>query len=89
MTRPERQLAWTAQFGLLPTRRQALNDPLITSDSGLRISAEQMQAGRVISLGTNANAILNAMSEPLRRAIDGELTPPEAAEMMQRNVNPK
>ncbi len=86
ITRPERQLAWTAQFGLLPTRRQALDDPLIVNNAALRASAQQMQAGRVVPLGTNADTILNAMREPLRGVIDGELTPQEAVQMMQLNA---
>lgn len=86
ITRPERQLAWTTQFGLLPTRREALNDPIIMNDSTKRVSAAQMQAGRIIPLGTNANLLLDAMREPLQGVIDGELTPQEAAAMMQANA---
>jgi len=86
LTAPERQLAWTEQFGLLPTRRRALNDSLIAGNPALRISAAQMQAGQSVPLGVNTNAILNAMREPLRAALEGGLTVAEAAEMMQRNV---
>ena len=45
-----------------------------------------MLAGRTIPLGTNANMLLNAMRGPLQGVIDGELTPQEAADMMQRNA---
>lgn len=86
ITRPERQLVWTSRFGLLPTRRQAFDDPLIINDSTLRASANQMRAGRVVPLGTNTNTILNAMRDPLRAALDGELTPSEAVELMQTNA---
>ena len=86
ITGPERQLNWTTQFGLLPTRRQALDDPLIANDPALRVSAAQLRAGQVVPLGVNTNAILDAMREPLRGVLDGELTPEEAAELMQRNV---
>jgi hypothetical protein len=40
----------------------------------------------VVPLGTNANTILNAMRDPLRAALDGELTPSEAVELMQTNA---
>jgi ABC-type glycerol-3-phosphate transport system substrate-binding protein len=83
---PDRQLAWTEQFGLLPTRRQALDEPLIAGHPALGISAAQMQAGQSVPLGVNTNAILNAMREPLRGALEGDLTVTEAAEMMQQNV---
>ncbi len=86
ITRPERQLDRTVRFGLLPTRREALDDPLIVNDSTLRLSAEQMLAGRTIPLGVNADALLNAMREPLRQVLAGELTPEQAAEKMQENV---
>ncbi len=83
ITRPERQLAWTVRFGLLPTRLGALDDLVIVNDSALRTSTAQMLAGRTVPLGANANVLLNAMREPLQGVIDGELTPQEAAEMMQ------
>ncbi len=87
ITRPERQLAWTTEFGLLPTRRQALDDPTIVNNAALRVSARQMQAGRVVPLGTNINLILDAMREPLRGVVEGELSPSDAAQMMQEAVS--
>lgn len=89
VTRPERQLDRTMRFGLLPTRREALDDPLIVNDSALRTSSEQMLAGRAIPLGVNPDALLNALREPLRQALAAELTPEEAAKLMQENANPK
>ena len=86
ITRPERQLAWINQFGLLPTRREALNAPLIVNDPVLRVSSTQMQAGQAIPLGVNVNFLLDAMREPIRQVIDDELAPKEAAEMMQANA---
>jgi ABC-type glycerol-3-phosphate transport system substrate-binding protein len=86
VTRPERQLERAVRFGLLPTRREALDDPVIVNDSALRLSAEQMLAGRTVPLGTNADALLNIMREPLRQALEGKLTPEQAAEMMQANA---
>jgi ABC-type glycerol-3-phosphate transport system substrate-binding protein len=86
VTRPERQLDRAVRFGLLPTRREALDDPIIVNDSALRLSVEQMLAGRTVPLGTNADALLNAMREPLRQALEGKLTPEQAAEMMQANA---
>jgi ABC-type glycerol-3-phosphate transport system substrate-binding protein len=87
ITRPERQLAWTSQFGLLPTRRQALDAPLIGNNPALKVSVRQMRASRMVPLGVNANALLNQMREPLRQAIDGKLTPAEAAKLMQRALS--
>jgi ABC-type glycerol-3-phosphate transport system substrate-binding protein len=84
ITHPERQLAWTAQFGLLPTRRQALDDSAIVNNPALRVSVEQMRTGRMVPLATNANAILDLMRQPLQGVIDGDLSPAEAAEMMQQ-----
>jgi maltose-binding protein MalE len=86
MTRPERQLTWTRQFGLLPSRREALDEPFITNDPILRVSARQMQAGQAVPLETNTNLLLDAMREPLRGLLEGELTPEEAAELMQMNA---
>lgn len=86
VTRPEWQVERTSRFGLLPTRREALNDPAIVNDPILRTSVEQMLAGQAVPLGVNPDALLNAMREPLRQALDGKLTPEQAAEMMQANA---
>lgn len=80
---PERQLAWTEQFGLLPSRRDALASPQILTNSTLRISAQQLQAGRGVPLGVDTNALLDAMREPLQQVLAGELQPATAAELMQ------
>jgi ABC-type glycerol-3-phosphate transport system substrate-binding protein len=86
VTRPERQLEWTQQFGLLPTRTEALQDPLILSDPFLRVSAQQMQAGRGLLLGVDANHILDAMRDPLRAMLEGDMVPKEAARAMQAAI---
>jgi arabinogalactan oligomer/maltooligosaccharide transport system substrate-binding protein len=83
ITAPERQLAWTSQFGLLPTRLGALSDPAILGDPVLGVSAQQMQAGRGLLLGVDANRILDAMREPLRAVLEGDMVPAEAARAMQ------
>jgi ABC-type glycerol-3-phosphate transport system substrate-binding protein len=83
ITRSERQLAWTEEFGLLPTRRDALIAPQILTDPTLRLSAQQLQAGRGIPLGINADAILDAMRESLAEMLTGAIDPAEAARLMQ------
>ncbi|GAB4437330.1 MAG: hypothetical protein Kow0031_19160 [Anaerolineae bacterium] len=86
ITQPERQLAWAAKFGLLPTRRPALDDPLITTDAIRRISAAQMRAGQTLPLGINPNQLLDAMRDPLAQLLAGSLTPEQAAKQMQQNL---
>jgi ABC-type glycerol-3-phosphate transport system substrate-binding protein len=83
ITTPERQLQWTGRFGTLPTRLEALRDPAILSDPALRVSAQQMQAGRGLSLGVDANRLLDAMRDPLRAVLEGDMAPQEAARAMQ------
>lgn len=86
ITAPERQLAWTAQFGTLPTRVAALKDPAILTDPYLRPSAQQMQAGRGLPLGVDANHIFDAMREPLRAVLNGDMVPEDAARAMQAGL---
>ncbi len=86
ITQADRQLTWTQAFGLLPTRREALNSPQILTDPALRISAQQLQAGRGVPLNTNLNEILDAMRSPLAQLLAGTLTPAEAAALMQENT---
>jgi arabinogalactan oligomer/maltooligosaccharide transport system substrate-binding protein len=83
VTTPQRQLDWTAQFGLLPTRREALKAPIILDDPLLEISAQQMQGGRGLLLGVDVNRIFDAMRGPLRAVLDGDMVPEEAARAMQ------
>ena len=86
VTAPERQLEWTTRYGALPTRLEALSDPAIQSDPALRVSAQQMQAGRGLMLGVDANRIFDAMREPLRAVLEGDMVPEEAAGAMQAAV---
>lgn len=85
VTRPERQLAWTEQFGLLPTRRAALTSPEILTNSVLRVSAQQLQSGQGVPLGIDLNALLDAMRDPLRQLLTGAFSPDEAADLMADN----
>jgi ABC-type glycerol-3-phosphate transport system substrate-binding protein len=80
---PQRQLDRTARFGILPTQVDALQDPAILSDPTLQASAQQMQAGRGLLLGVDANRILDAMRQPLRAVLEGDMAPEEAAQAMQ------
>ena len=86
VTRPDRQLAWAAKFGTLPTRRDALNDPLIVNDAVRRVSAAQLLAGQSLPLGIDANVLLDAMRGPLQQVLAGQLSPAKAAEQMQANL---
>jgi ABC-type glycerol-3-phosphate transport system substrate-binding protein len=83
---PQRQLDWLERFGQLPSHRRALEDPRVLTGPWLRSSALQMQAGRALPLGVDANRVLDAMRAPLQAAVDGEMTPAEAARAMQRAV---
>lgn len=88
VTTPERQMAWAAKFGQMPTRREALSAPLIVNDAVRRTSAAQMRAGQTLPPGINANALLDAMRDPLQAMLAGDLTPQEAAAQMQANTAP-
>jgi arabinogalactan oligomer/maltooligosaccharide transport system substrate-binding protein len=83
---PEQQLGWTESFGLLPTQRNALADPLIRNDPFLRISAAGMQAGRGVPPGSDLFLIFQAMREPLAACLRGTIEPEEAAAAMQAAV---
>ena len=82
ITRAERQLVWTEEFGLLPTRRDALNSPQILTDPALRVSAQQLQNGKGLPLDVDAVSLLNAMRQPLDFMLRGKIEPTEAAAQM-------
>lgn len=83
---PERQVRWALCFDVLPTHREALQDIRILSDPHLRVSVQQMQVGRALPLGIDANYVLEAMRDPLRAVLDGNIIPDEAAWAMQQNA---
>ena len=88
LSRPERQLVWTTEFGTMPPRREALDDPVVVSDVVRRTSAAQMRAGRMLPLGVSPNLILDAMRQPLQQVIDGTMTPAGAAAQIEANLAP-
>jgi ABC-type glycerol-3-phosphate transport system substrate-binding protein len=83
-TRPERQLAWAERFGVLPTRTSALDTLAASGDTLLSVSARQLEAGHGLVLGADANRIMDAMRQPLRRVLDGDMVPEDAASSMQQ-----
>lgn len=80
---PERQLDWARRFGLLPTRRLAIGDPRLVHDTRLGVSASQLQAGRSLLMGVDANYLLDAMRGPLRWLLAGAMSPEDATHAMQ------
>ncbi len=88
LTEPERQLSWAERFGSLPSRRTALQDARIVDDPWLGPSARQMQTGRGLLLGVDANRILDVMRGPLQQVLDGDMVPKEAAQAMQAALEP-
>lgn len=85
VTRPERQLTWFEQFGLLPTRVAALEQLQREADPISRVSVSQLLDGQALPLEVDVNRLLEAMRQPLRHALSGQLTPQQAAQAMQQN----
>jgi maltose-binding protein MalE len=83
---PERQMRWALRFNALPTHRDALRDIRLLEHPHLRVSAQQMQTGRALPLGVDANQVLEAMRVPLRALLNGAMTPAEAARATQQNA---
>ena len=86
VTRVDRQLAWAERFGLLPAQKSALDALLTKNDPWLSVQVEQLEAGHGLVLGADANQILDAIRQPLRQVLDGDLVPEDAARRMQQAV---
>lgn len=86
VTDPARQLKWMAQFGALPTCHKALTAPDVLTNAVWRVSAAEMQAGRGVPLGVDANRILDAMRQPLSDFLGGKIDAETAAARMQSAV---
>jgi arabinogalactan oligomer / maltooligosaccharide transport system permease protein len=83
LTTVESERQFMSRLKTLPSRRELLDDPLLTTDATLRNSAIQMQNGRAMPVIAELRAIWDSMRPHYQALLGGAESPAEAAHGMQ------
>lgn len=86
LTASSQQLEYTKQFGSIPTRKDAWNDPAFTADPILQQSIYQLEVGKPMPVVTELRWIWDAMRPAYQAIFTNEITPKQAAEKMQQDA---
>ena len=89
MTSVDVERRFMERLKTLPSRRELLEDPLLTDDPTLRVSYEQMTNGRPMPVVAELRAIWDSMRPHYQAILGGSATPEEAASAMQRDAEAK
>ncbi|MBN2088296.1 extracellular solute-binding protein [candidate division KSB1 bacterium] len=86
LTEPAQQLAYTRQFGSIPTRKEAWRDSTVTADPILQQSIYQLEVGKPMPVVTELRWIWDAMRPAYQAIFTNDITPVQAAEKMQQDA---
>jgi arabinogalactan oligomer/maltooligosaccharide transport system permease protein len=86
LTGAETQRAFLAQQRILPSRLALRDDPLVTNDPVMALSAEQAERGRAMPTTVAMRAVWDAMRPPYQLMMAGQLDAAEASARMQRDA---
>jgi arabinogalactan oligomer/maltooligosaccharide transport system permease protein len=80
------QRAFLTQQRILPSRIALREDPLVTDDPLMDLSARQAELGRAMPTAIAMRAVWDAMRPPYQLIMSGQLDAAEAAARMQRDA---
>ncbi len=86
MTSAETQRNFMSKLKTLPSRKGLLDDPLLKEDPTLMASALQMKNGRAMPVVAELRAIWDSMRPHYQALLAGNVTPAEAARLMQADA---
>ena len=86
LTGEETQRTFLAQQRILPSRLALRNDPLVTDDPVMALSAEQAERGRAMPTTVAMRAVWDAMRPPYQLMMAGQLDAAEASARMQHDA---
>jgi maltose-binding protein MalE len=86
LTSPEAQLRDATSLGILPSHRQAWNDPAVQSDPLLRMSQQGIERGRRMPVVPELRVIWDVMRPGMQKVVNGSSTPEQAALEMQASA---
>jgi arabinogalactan oligomer/maltooligosaccharide transport system permease protein len=83
LTSPEVELEFTNAMGIIPSRKEAFRNPVVTNNEIIRSSIYQMEVGTLMPVVTELRWIWDAMRPGYQSIFTGRLTPVQAAKEMQ------
>ena len=83
------QRMFMAELKTLPSRLALFDDPLLTADDTLRVSAEQMQNSKPMPVVAELRAIWDSMRPHYQALLGGSVTAEQAAAAMQSEATEK
>ncbi len=86
LTSVESERRFMSELKTLPSRVELLDDPLLTEDTTLRNSAQQMRNGRPMPVFAELRAVWDSMRPHYQALLGGSESPEEAAAGMQRDA---
>ena len=86
---PESELRFTGQMNTIPSRKEALQSPIVTDNPIVSASRNQLEVSRPMPVVPEMRAIWDAMRPAWQSILNGTMTPEEAAHKMQRDAEEK
>jgi maltose-binding protein MalE len=84
LTQSNIELEFSKKFGIIPSRKDALNSPEITQNEVLNQALDQLLVGKLMPVVTELRWIWDAMRPAYQAVFTNRLTPKEASAEMQR-----
>lgn len=87
------QVEFAIDAGVIPTVREALDDPRLTENAEMKVMWSYYEAAKSANLQGFPNSVyineyLQALSEETEKALKGELTPQEAMDRVKEKIQP-
>jgi|694.fasta_scaffold56137_2 arabinogalactan oligomer/maltooligosaccharide transport system permease protein len=86
VTGDEAQRRLVNRLRMLPARKSAWDDPLVTADATLAASRAQLENGRLMPVATELRAVWDGMRPSYQALLGGALAPEDAAARMQADA---
>lgn len=84
LTNSDVELEFSEKFSIIPSRKDALNSPLIKQNELLNQALGQLMVGRLMPVVTELRWIWDAMRPSYQAIFTNRLSPKQAAEQMQK-----
>jgi len=86
LLRPESEIRFTKAMNTIPSRKEVLQDSVVTDNPILQASRDQLKVAKPMPVVPEMRAIWDAMRPAWQSILNGTLTPTEAAQKMQKDA---
>lgn len=83
---PESELRFTKEMNTIPSRKEALESPIVTENPIVKASKNQLEVSRPMPVVPEMRAIWDAMRPAWQSILNGTMTPEGAAHKMQKDA---